>query len=284
MNILDHAERFAPLWHISNQDEISTFAEHLGKCRLNLVDVDGGLLPIKVNCTLAELHESSASCGSRTWKKHSVSPLSVTQLLDASRAKPVKACYVVAAKDNTLCYFLCAPSALKKGYLPHVFIELNTDLTVARVFARTHRVRNNSFRLLKIKFEGDRPVVHVTQNTFEATSVSGVTFAKLGEPDGVSWSTREFAIEKLHKVCLPSTADFNSCEHGFLSYSGSWENGPCINLQDFVTLSGSDPQDTESETTVATWELAYLIVLSVFYLFVMGIMIGLAFYYMKQVH
>lgn len=186
------------------------------------------------------------------------------------------------SKENTLCYFLCVPDALKKGYVPHVFVEVAADLTVSRVFARTNRVRKNGFRLLKVGFEGDRPVVHVTKNTLEATAVRGITVNKLGEPDGLSWSTSVFECENLTRVAVPGSDEFKSSDHGFISYKGSWENGPFFNLKDYLTLNEAEPESTEPETTVATWEIAYLVLLSIVYLFMVGIIIGLAFYYLKK--
>jgi len=281
-NVLDYAEQFAPRWNLTDPSCLCTFEEHVSKCKLLLLDQDATLHHLVSYPTLEKLSEVSAECASRVWKHRDVSPLVLVPTLSHSSHSShsphlyyslERTCYVLAASSTTLCYFLCAPEALKQGFIPHVFVEINLESgTVKRVFARTNRIRSRGFRALRV--DKTAISVHVTENTWETTAVRGLTVSKFGETDGVSYRTQPVSPFEIKRV---------ETDGGFMSYKGSWAGGPCLNMREFLTLNECEcSESTEDEASVATWELAYLIPVAIFYLAIVVIMVTNAFLYLKR--
>ena len=268
-SLLAHSERFVPEWHLPELNKLCTFKEHVANCKLLLCDQDARLHTVGFNLNLQQLHDSSVGCASMSVKGVELSPLILMPTLKSGKVTDEPVCYVVEANPRTLCYFLCVPAALEQGFVPHLFVELDSSNNVKRTFSRTNRVRNPGFRLVRPK---SRLSVHVTENTWETIAVRGLTLARFGEADGLAWRTKAVGPLKLHPL--------HDLDSGFTSYKGSWSGGPCFNFKDFVTV----PEDCEVEedATVANWEIAYLTVVALVYLFIIISMVARAFMYLKR--
>jgi hypothetical protein len=275
--VLAHSERFVPKWHLPQAGMVGTFKQHVANCKLLLCDQDARLHTVGFNLNLQQLHDSSVGCASMSVKGVELSPLILMPTLKSAKVTEEPVCYVAEANPRTLCYFLCVPAALEQGFVPHLFVELDDSNNVKRTFSRTNRVRNPGLRLVRPK---SRLSVHVTENTWETIAVRGLTLARFGEADGLAWRTRLAGPFRVQTVLRPGDDGFNAADSGFTSYKGSWAGGPCFNFQDFITV----PEDCEVEedATVANWEIAYLVVVALVYLFIVILMVARAFWYLKR--
>lgn len=276
-DVLSHSERFVPKWHLPDVGTVCTFKEYVANCKLLLCDQDARLHTVGLNLNLEQLRNVSTSCATMSVKSVELSPLIMMPTLKCAKFSQEPVCYVAKANSRTLCYFLCVPAALEQGFVPHLFLELDGSNNVKRTFSRTNRVRKPGFRLLSPKPDLS---VHVTENTWETIAVRGLTLARFGEADGLAWRTRLAGPFRVQTVLRPGDYGFNAADSGFTSYKGSWAGGPCFNFQDFITV----PEDCEVEedTTVANWEIAYLVVVALVYLFIVISMVARAFWYLKR--